>query len=300
MLMIDRNQRKHFKRRGYVVFNNRIDESVIDEARSGVWDALPISHDSSREEMQEQQYKYINEVSNLKPFTEIRDTIYEYAEQLVGQGVLESGEEGIPTGDVNIPKELQIVVNYPQRIKSPDTHLRSIGYGPRGVETTAGGHLDGYGAVFKDPDRERLYNYSTIGVGVYLDEVTIGGGGLTVFPGSHWLAEKYFEEHSLESPGWMGQLPALDDNGGWNYDESLYQQLRPEEITGPSGTIIFWHMKLLHCASVNQSARPRLATFSRFTHKDGDDIEQEAATNIWKYWDNMQDIEIDLDKNPVR
>lgn len=295
--MIDEQHKRDFKRQGYVQLDAGIDESVIEDAREIVWEALPISRNSSLEDLGEQDYEYLGldgELSDLEPFTEIRNSIFGMAEEFVGKDRLEK-----PTGEVEMPKELQIVINYPKNIRFSDLHLRDMGYGPRGTETTAGGHLDGYGVNFKSPEKKMTFNYSTIGVGVYLDDVQIGGGGLTVFPGSHYIAEKYFENHSLESPGWMGQLPAIDDDGGWNYDKPLYRQLRSKEISGSAGTVIFWHMRLLHCAAPNQRSNPRLATFSRFTRKEGEEIQENAATNLWKYWDGMEDIEANIDETKI-
>lgn len=295
--MLEEQEKKQFKREGYVTLEDVVDESTINEAREIIWDALPISPDSPLEEIQERDYEYVSlntELEDTEPFRVIRDDLFEVAGEFVGRDKLTK-----PTGEVDMPTELQIVINYPKDLRFSNVHLRDMGYGPRGTESTAGGHLDGYGIKFRHPDAETTFNYSTIGAGVYLDTVDIGGGGLTVYPGSHWIAKKYFEDHSLEAPGWTGQLPAIDDEGEWNYDGSLYRQLRAKELTGSAGTVIFWHQRLLHCAAPNQRQDLRMATFSRFTRREGEEIQEDAATNLWKYWDGMQDIDVNIDEQPI-
>lgn len=297
--MLDTEQKRDFKRQGYVVLDDAFDESIIEEAYSIVWDALSISPDSSREEIQNAEYELLS-VRNLAdpdPFVEIRDTMFDYAEELVGRDTLERTTRPWAPGDVH--NHVQIINNYPQPVRLPNKHVRSVGHGPRGNQTTASGHIDGYGGNFKDPESKGIPRFSTIGATVYLDHVQLGGGGFTVFPGSHWIAEKYFEDHSLESPGFKGQLPALDDDGGWNYDQSLFHQLRAKEVTGPAGTLLLRHMKLLHAASVNQRLRPRIAAVGRFSHSNIEEIKRDAASNIWKYWDGMRDIEVDVKENHV-
>lgn len=292
--MIGETDKRQFKRQGYKVFDDVFEESVINEARSIVWDSLSLSPDSSIESMKQKEYE-VRSAKNLpqtEPFKVIRDTVYNYATELVGNDTLKEPDEGEPGG-------VQIINNYPQDVKMSNTHLRNIGYGPRGNETTASGHIDGYGMGFKEPGSRGTYIYSMIGATVYLNSVRPGGGGFTVFPGSHWIAQEYFAEHSLESPGFKGQLPALDDDGGWNYEDSLFRQLRPKEIIGPQGTVLFRHMKLLHSASVNQRCSPRMALVCRFDHENADEIKRDAASNIWKYWDGLADIDTNLSEDPI-
>lgn len=291
--MFDAEQMRQFKRQGYLVLEDAIEQSVIDEAHSLVWDELPVSPDSSVEEMAEHGYGNIPEVQKNEPFFKIRKTLFDYAEALVGKDSL------VPKDEIDIPYDLHILVNYPQDGRWTNTHLRRMTNYSNGAP---GGHIDGYGINFKDKELDRTFRYWTIAAAVYLTRVDMGGGGFTVFPGSHWIAQKYYQEHTVESPGWMGALPAIDDSdsgGDWQYDKYLHDQLRSKEITGPPGTVTFYHQRLLHGRSLNQRDIPRVAAFTRYAHENGESIMRDAPANIWKYWEAMDDIEVDLENKPI-
>lgn len=284
--MISEKTKRSFKRRGYIILNDILDDAVVEQAQSLIWESLPVSRDASVDEMHGRGYEFVSDVADKGPFAEIRKAVFPYAETLVGEGKLVS-----PGSDFDLPSEMQIPVNYPENVAYANSHLRQMD----------GGHVDGYGAHFRDPNDQKAgtYDYYTIGATVYLDEVKPGGGGFTVFPGSHWIAEKYYREHSLESPGWLGDLPALNNDGGWNYEEPLHRQLRATEITGPPGTVTLWHMRLLHGAGINQRSLPRLAAITRYTHHDGEEIQRDAVRNIWRYWEAMEAVDTGLETSPL-
>ncbi len=297
--MIDIEQKREFKRKGFLVLDDVIDQSVVEEARSEVWNALPCSPSEAPEELEGEGYSFINDIDNVTPFAEIRKSVFEVAEELVGEDVLTPPEEPF-----EIPADLQIPVNNPSSLPYKNAVARRI----------TSSHLDGYGMAFRDPSHEAqgTYRYYTLGAGIYIDDVKTGGGGFTVFPGSHWVVSEYFKTHSLESPGWKGIPPAIDDSGsvgqskdnllktgGWDYRRRLDEQLIPHEITGPAGTVTLWHMKILHGNGVNHRPMPRIAAFTRYTHEEGDSIKRDVAGKPWADMGELADIEAKLEENPV-
>lgn len=262
---LDAENKREFKKHGYLTIKGAVDDEIVRRAREEVRRRIKRTN--------QDDYESISDIDNTEPFGLIRNTLREYAACLVGEGKLQSS-----SGSIEIPDDIEIKVNYPSNTR----------YGSRVQYRTPGGHEDGYVGISDGRNNEGAgsYDYHTVGATVYLSDVAKGGGGFTVFPGSHWVVADYFSDHALNSLGWQACPPAIDANG-WDYDQRLDQQLKAEEITGPSGTIILWHMRLLHGANVNQKSTPRLAVITRFTHKKGEEIKQDAVPNLWKYWDGI-------------
>jgi ectoine hydroxylase-related dioxygenase (phytanoyl-CoA dioxygenase family) len=155
-----------------------------------------------------------------------------------------------------------------------------------------GGHEDGYLSSSATEDEQTgTYDYHTVGATAYLTDVAPHGGGFSVFPGSHRIVADYFKDHALNSLGWQACPPAIAESGGWDYDRRLDDQLDAKAIPGDSGTVILWHMRLLHGVSINQDISPRVALITRFTHEQGDSIKHDAVPNLWKYWEAIPEAE---------
>lgn len=285
--MINHDQKQDFKRCGFLVLEDALDDAMIDEARSQVWNTLPCSPEEAPDELHGAGYANANDIEDTSPFHDIRESVFHLVEELVGEDVLSS-----PKGGTDIPDDMQIPVNYPCSF----AHRRTVARRIRRA------HLDGYGTLFRDPESDRAgrYEYNTVGATIYLSDVEEGGGGFTVFPGSHWVVSNYFNNHSLESPGWQGLPPALDDSdGGWDYSRTLDEQLVSHEISGPAGTVILSHFQMLHGNGVNQRSMPRIAAVTRYVHKDGQEVKEDAADKPWKYMGELSDIEANIRERPV-
>lgn len=275
---------RSFKRNGFLVLENALSEPDVTKCRELLWNALSFSPDTVGDAASRYQLIDEDNLDEIKPFEQIHNTVFQLANQLVGDNVLET-----PQPPFSIPDDMTLPMNLPDGANLANTHLRSNNHA----------HIDGFGERFKDPETDETYIYNTINATVYFNDVVPGGGGFTVYPGSHYIASEYFETHSLPSPGWTGYLPAIDDTGGWKYNQQLGHQLRDLEITGPAGTVILYHNKLLHKAGFNQRDRVRMAGIIRFTHHLGDEIAEAAATDCWKYWPAMKDVDIDLKDSPI-
>jgi hypothetical protein len=268
VLQLSPAQKQTFKKQGYLVIRDAIPETALSSARDAVWNDLDVSRDEP-EECIGKGYDTCDPLS-ADSWETLVETTKEYAEALVGQGTL-------TTPDHRKAVHLQ----YPDSFPFDGVTRRR----------TTMGHLDGYGPVFRKTGK---YNGFTVGSMVYLDDVDSGGGGFTVWPGTHWIAAEYFSEHSLASAGMGGFLPALADHG-WDYESRLTEDLQPVELTGDAGTLILWHNKLMHVAGVNQSERLRMAALMGYTRFDHDEIYEDAADKLWKYWDGLDDVSIDID-----
>lgn len=126
--------------------------------------------------------------------------------------------------------------------------------------------------------RERPHtdgHHFLVGTLTYLTPVESGGGGFTVWPGSHLAMRSGFTHEA--GPAWQP-----------TYHRDLYgYALRhaPVEIVGQPGTVIFWHHRLAHAAGFNRSSKIRLALLADFHPTD---IEALAATpagsDPWAHW----------------
>lgn len=281
------DQKREFKRNGFLVLEDAIDSDVIEAARSNVWESLTGQPDPAPEKLEGAGYFSLRELTDLEPFVDIRKAVFDAAEGLVGEGVLEQ-----PTDELRIPNNTQLAIN----CQPSDEDMNRVA---RRIRKS---HLDGYGQHFRNPEHENAgtYTHFTVGSGIYLNDIQDGGGGFTVFPGSHWIAAEYFETHSLESPGWTGTIPAMDESGdGWDYARTLDEQLLPYEISGSAGTVILFHNKLLHGNGVNHRPTPRIGMFTRYITEQGRSIKRDAADKPWKYMGDLADVEVDLEENPV-
>jgi ectoine hydroxylase-related dioxygenase (phytanoyl-CoA dioxygenase family) len=263
--MLSEQQRRRFKRDGYLVVTDALDDDLVEEGRETLAAAVPEDIDDPDDVVGEGGRS--PEPDATAPFGAINDRLYDYATALVGDELV--------APDVS---HLQFALRYPRDLRLGAHHDRTPSFG----------HLDAYGPGFRD---EGEYGGFTVGATVYFDDVVERGGGFTVWPGSHWVAADYYADHSVESPGYHGHLPAIDDDGGWDYTRRLDEQARSHEIAAPGGSVILWHNKLTHAAGVNQSPNVRIAGIQRFSRHDHDEIKRDAADKPFKYWPALEEVE---------
>lgn len=243
-----------FKRNGFLAIHDAVDRDLIEEARRRIWEAIPENR-ADPDSLVGAGYHLdvLDELDDRSVFGEINSRVFEYAEELVGDGILEE-----PTDNVQIP------------LKFPEENQVVAG-----TEFPDHGHIDGYGPNFDETGEVSGF---TVGAAVYYDRVQPRGGPFTVWPGSHWIAAQYYANHVLETPGHAhgDSIPApLGD---------------PYEITGDAGTVILWHNKLVHTGGINVGPDVRIASISRFRHQDYDAIQRDAADKLWKYWPGLEGV----------
>lgn len=266
--MLTRAQKQEFTRNGFLVLDGELDADLTARARRAAWDAIPEDPDDASTWTPSEYRNVADDLADPEPFEEIHRRTFAYAESLVGEGVL-TPPEGV----------MQVQLRFPDATDVADPGAAR----PRDLT----GHVDGFGQYEETGE----VGYTTMAAVVYLDRVEPRGGGFTVWPGSHRINERFFHEHSLERLGERkSSPPALAGAGdGFDFDRDLDDQFDPFEIHGDAGTVVLWHGKLMHCAGVNVSPNVRMAAIPRFTRAEGDDIKADAAEDIWKYWDGVED-----------
>lgn len=265
--MLSEDQRRRFARDGYLRIEAGVGAGLVADAREEVWDAVP--EDPEDAESLVGVGSRTPDVPAPEPFATINERLHEHAAELVGDDLLAPDGPG-----------MQLALRYPRALRLDEYHDRR----------PDAGHLDGYGPGFRETGE---YSPFTVAVVVYLDDVAERGGGFTVWPGSHWVAADYFEDHALAAPGYGGVLPAIDDDGGWDRDRPLHHQLRSRELSGDAGTVVLWHNQLVHAAGVNQSDAVRMAGIKRFSREGVEGTVEAAATDPFAFWDGVPDLDGD-------
>lgn len=266
--MLTDDQKREFKELGFIVLPNAIDPSVVKRARKEVKNHLPMDEQSFQELSQkpDELKERVQKIQDLDSLVEIDSQLESYASALVG--------DVEPLGD-----EIPISLNYPEdgQVHSPEARQ------PSDLE----GHIDGYPQDYSVGDG---LEHAAVYALCYLDRVRPMGGGFTLWPGSHWNAQEYFGDHSIA--GGQGGIPAINEDGTWDYDRKRHDQFDPFEATGDAGTVVLAHYKMEHADGLNLSPDPRIAQLRLFTQPDMNEQNTErAATNIWAHWPEMEDVE---------
>jgi len=270
-------ERREFARNGFLTRDGLVPDDLLAEAREAIHAGTDTDLGDS-EAVVGAGYDVDADGVDQAPFTEIAAAVFPAAEALVGEGVLAPPGEG-----------MQVALNF------PDGDAGEQFLGPQSVT----GHLDGYANFDENPEVSTF----TLGVAVYVNDVRPRSGGFTVWPGSHRVAAKYFEDHALETVGGKpdnSQLPAVGETAGeWDYDDLLWNQYDPYEISGEAGTVVFWHSKLTHNAGINVGEDVRMAAIARFAREDQSEIERDDAEQLFEYWPAMADVPLVEGGDPV-
>ncbi len=134
------------------------------------------------------------------------------------------------------------------------------------------GHIDAYGGRWLP---------FMIGATTYLYDVEPGGGAFIYWPGSHHAAQRYFLEHPLQVDGSFLEIE------GFSWDVFCDNPATGgREFTAKAGDVVLWHAYLTHNGSKNTSQTPRIALFSRWSHKKHQEkpFRYEIPEDLWKYW----------------
>jgi hypothetical protein len=113
-----------------------------------------------------------------------------------------------------------------------------------------------------------------VGVVLYLSEVVPEGGGFTVWPGSHHEIARHHR-----TLGGEDRLPT--------FEAALMEigrSIKPVEITGPAGTVVFWHQRLVHTAGINTQQTVRHATLCDFKNAAFLAAADSVTDDLWNTW----------------
>jgi hypothetical protein len=138
-------------------------------------------------------------------------------------------------------------------------------------------HVDGFPAPYNGVEAGTVLPFTML-VGVFLSEVkTEFAGNFTVWPGSHLLVEKYFNERGPQAlRESMPDLPSLAIGA-------------PLQLTASPGDVVLSHYALAHAAAVNTSDKDRIACFFRLGHLELQNTHdpkypEHAWTHLTKIW----------------
>jgi len=109
----------------------------------------------------------------------------------------------------------------------------------------------------------------------YLDDVAPQNGGFTVYPGSHRMM---FHAHQSEA-NYSPIQPAFSE-----CMENVERNIRPHELVGEKGTVIFWHGRLVHSKGIHIGSKIRWAVFADFMHDcevQSDDEHRRLGQHEW-------------------
>jgi hypothetical protein len=282
MSLLTHEQRREFKRSGFLVVDGVLDDELVTQAREAVLaDHVPESWDHLEEmiDTPEEDLPLDAEGRNVKmhsgdfkmtyheeAFARINEQLYPYAEELVGEGRLTDPSD---TG--------RIVLRFPQ----PDTLTTPDAEQAGEINS----HIDGVNVGSRMP---------TFGAAIYLNRIQPRGGGFTVWPGSHHLVGKYYREAAGDIYDGSGGIPALNADGTWTDDRQLSEQFDPIEVHGDPGTVVLWHGHMEHTGGINLSpGTVRIGQFTRYRLREElyDDA-MDYARHPFHYWEGLRDIDL--------
>lgn len=152
--------------------------------------------------------------------------------------------------------------------------LRFPGFGQkRGMEVH--GHLDGIGTDTNGIPKGQFRRGFSALVTVYVgDTLEPWRGNFTVWPGSHHVAEKFFQEATPDEL--RKGMPAL-------------QLTRdPVQVCGQAGDVCISHHQLVHGAAPNFGPDIRYAEIFRVAHAETKTFGTAAMTDIWHEWPGVR------------
>lgn len=113
-----------------------------------------------------------------------------------------------------------------------------------------------------------------LGVVGYIDHVPPGGGGFTVWPGSHRTFYYDFDSQYRKEP-----KPQHEQN------VARFNKQPCADCHGGPGDIVFWHHRIGHSAGHNRSGQIRKAVLYDFRKKDLDRTQGEPpCKDMWRDW----------------
>ena len=250
MAYLTPEDRATFKENGYLVKHNTLTEEQLQKALDVIWERLDCDRDDPG--------TWIDSGPRNPPVGDhpaILATLYEspvfdMAEEIVGQGTL-------------------------PRDGRPSPHFR-FPTGRTDWKRPSGGHLDGYYTPTNGVPEGTVGKFS-LGATLYLNRVEPRAGGFTLFPGTHRQAADYFRTHAL-----------LSLKGGNANARDFLDLPEAVEITGPPGTVCFWHGQLVHTGSQNYGKEIRMALITRLRRIDNDAILFETPDDMWEYYGGIE------------
>ncbi len=178
---------------------------------------------------------------------------------LTGTPLWATAEEAIGAGQVQPITGGQIALRFPGPGPAAEPHP----------------HIDGMYTPTNGVPEGTIRNFTAL-IGVLLSDLPTGdAGNFTVWPGSHRLHERYFQERGPRSL--LDGMPEVDLGA-------------PKQITGKAGDAVLVHYLLAHGIAGNAAPHIRYAIFFRLSHVDHEARGWESMTDMWLEWAGMRDL----------
>lgn len=137
-----------------------------------------------------------------------------------------------------------------------------------------GPHVDGMYSPNNGVPKGTLASFTAL-LGVFLTEVARpDAGNFCVWPGTHRLFSKYFQEHGAKSLLEENRLPPID-------------MPEPIQIEAKPGDAVLAHYLLAHGVAWNTAPDPRFAIFFRISVPEHKEQRVEVLTDIWREWPGL-------------
>ena len=111
-----------------------------------------------------------------------------------------------------------------------------------------------------------------LGVVGYIDDVSEGGGGFTVWPGSHRVFYSDFPKRYI-----------FEKTSSYVAHRVEVSRESPIECYGQAGDIVFWHHRIGHSVGSNRTSRIRQAVLCDYKRSDLDE-NATPGDNMWIDW----------------
>lgn len=247
---------RFFKANGYLIKRDILDPALMVKARDRMWEGAPPSmkRDDSRswvgpipkdEESADQsnrrsgfrwQFREPGGESFMVQLLATNPRVFGFAEQLLGKDQLQK----------------------PERIRGIYCTLPYGSYDPG--PGPSGCHVDAH-----------PFHLGVVG---YIDDVDPGGGGFSVWPGSHRIFFPDFRTRYTFNP-----------KKKYEVDKKAVVQQPPVDCYGKAGDIVFWHHRIGHTASPNRTNRIRQAVLYDYRKVDlGAYQDRKPTKNMWYDW----------------
>lgn len=307
------DQKKDFIRNGYLVVQDAIPKELINRALRAINHNLATPSDpnafktvaSACPELMVS--KVLLDLLNASPARE-------YVEQLVGQtqpvratqialrypgsGCLKEGAKklGNSAHNQNLGSFLQNplvggIVNQFLGTDDEDSNYIYTEHWPRFW------HIDGFPDAIKQIQTGVVKNFTML-LGIYLSGTPEDYmGNFTVYPGSHHVLEKAFQEHG-------GAIPFLNRENPFEGIIHVRQAVEgklapPVQLHIQPGDIVLAHYQTAHTIAPNISPHVRYALYFRLHHHSHqyDHGKPDCLTNIWVDFDGIRDLAKEMKEN---
>ena len=234
--------RKHLRAHGYAQFPRLVPASLVAAARRAIERDLVENYDPLR------QLEYDNRSScpgllGTRPIMDLLETS-------PARGVL---DDAFGAGNVEWDRG-QIA------IRRAHNHPEQVAPQP---------HIDGFASGLNGLDGGTIYTLTAL-VGVFLTPVPRPfSGNYTVWPGSHYVYERYFRERGERAMSEPMPTPEIG---------------QPVQLMCEVGDVVLVHYQLGHTAAVNTADSDRIAVYFRIWLRGLEERRWHHLTNIWDGW----------------